>query len=149
MASTARAMAEHAVADVEDLDAVLADASVDSRLRKRLTQIRERRLAEVPGVPVSVAAGMLGLSAQTVRAWLDAGVLDAVPGSRPVKISTGRLAEAVSLVERLRRAGRDRDLLTAVVDRFEDESVASQPRVRRSLTALRDGRLQALSAEEL
>ncbi len=149
MASTARAMAEHAVADVEDLDAVLADASVDSRLRKRFTQIRERRLAEVPGVPVSVAAGMLGLSAQTVRAWLDAGVLDAVPGSRPVKISTGRLAEAVSLVERLRRAGRDRDLLTAVVDRFEDESVASQPRVRRSLTALRDGRLQALSAEEL
>jgi hypothetical protein len=76
-------------------------------------------------------------------------VLDAVPGSRPVKVSTGRLAKVVSLVERLRRAGRDRNLLTAVVDRFEDESVASQPRVRRSLTALRDGRLQALSAEEL
>lgn len=59
-------MAEHAVADVEDLDAVLADASVDPRLRKRLTQIRERRLAEVPGVSVSVAAPMLGLSSQTV-----------------------------------------------------------------------------------
>ena len=149
MASTARAMAEHAVADVEDLNAVLADASVEPRLRKRLTQIRERRLAEVPGVPVSVAARILGLSPQTVRAWLDAGVLDAMPGSRPVTISTGHLAEVVSLVERLRRAGRDRDLLTAVVDRFEDERVASQPRVRRSLTALRDGRLQALSAEEL
>jgi len=63
-----------------------------------------------------------------VRAWVGAGVLDAVPGSRPVKVSTGRLAEVVSLVERLRRVGRDRNLLTAVVDRFEDESVASQPR---------------------
>ncbi len=97
----------------------------------------------VAGASLRACAGR-----RSPRAWLGAGVLDAVPGSRPVKISTGRLAEAVSLVERLRRAGRDRDLLTAMVDRFEDESVASQPRVRRSLTALRDGRLQALSAEE-
>lgn len=149
MASTARAMAEHAVADVEDLDAVLADTSVDPRLRKRLTQIRERRLAEVPGVPVSVAGRMLGLSPQTVRAWLGAGVLDAVPGSQPVKVSTGRLAEVVSLVERLRRAGRDRDLLTAVVDRFEDERVLAQPRVRRSLEQLHQGQVEALSAEDL
>lgn len=149
MASTARAMAEHAVADVEDLDAVLADASVEPRLRKRLTHIRERRLAEVPGVPVSVAAGMLGLSPQTVRAWLGAGVLDGVPDARPVKVSTGRLAEVVSLVERLRRAGRDRDLLTAVVDRLEDESVLAQPRVLRSLEQLRQGPVEALSAEDL
>lgn len=149
MASTARAMAEHAVADVEDLDAVLADSSVEPRLRKRLTQVRDRRLAEVPGVPVSVAAGMLGLSPQTVRAWLGAGVLDAVPDSRPVKVATGRLAEVISLVERLRRAGRDRDLLTAVVDRLEDERILAQPRVRRSLGQLRQNQVEPLSAEDL
>ncbi|MDA8283653.1 MAG: hypothetical protein M0Z42_10275 [Actinomycetota bacterium] len=149
MASTARAMAEHAVADVEDLDAVLADASVEPRLRKRLVQVRDRRLAEVPGVSVSVAARMLGLSPQSVRAWMSAGVLDAVPGSRPIKVSTGRLAEVASLIARLRRAGKDRDLLRAVVDRLEDERVLAQPRVRRSLDQLRRGQVEALSVEEL
>lgn len=149
MASTAGSLAEHAVADVEDLDAVLADDSVEPELRRRLTQVRDRRLAEVPGVPVSVAARMLGLSSPTVRAWIGADVLDAVPGSQPVKVSTGRLAEVVSLVERLRRAGRDRDLLTAVVYRLEDESVLAQPRVSRSLEQLRHGQIDALSVEDL
>jgi hypothetical protein len=149
MASTAHAIAQHAVADVEDLDAVLADTSVEPRARKRLTQVRDRRLAEVPGVPISVAAGMLGLSPQSVRAWINAGVLDAVADTRPVKVSTGRLAKVVSLVERLRRAGKDRDLLNAVIDRLEDERLLAQPRVRRSLDQLRRGQVEALSAEEL
>ncbi len=142
-------MAEHAVADVEDLDAVIADASVEPNLRRRLHQVREHRLAEVPGVPVSAAARMLGTSPQTVRAWLAAGVLDAVPGLRPVKVSTGRLAEVVSLVQRLRRAGKDRGLLNAVVDRLDDERVTGQRRVRRSLDELHQGEIAMFSAEDL
>lgn len=80
---------------------------------------------------------------------MGAGVLDAVPGSRPTKVSTGRLAEVASLVERhLRRAGKDRDLLNAMVDRLEEERVLAQPRVHRSLNQLRQGQVEALSAEE-
>lgn len=92
---------------------------------------------------------MLGLSAQSVRAWLDAGVLDVVPSSQPRQVSTPRLVLVVSLVHRLSRAGRDRDLLRAVVDRLEDDRVSTLPRVRCSLDQLRRGQVEALSAENL
>lgn len=98
---------------------------------------------------MSAAARMLGLSPQTVRTWLGTGVLDAVPGSHPVKVSTGRLAEVGSLVQRLRRGGRDRDLLRAVVDRLDDDRVLDQRRVRRSLGELHRGEIEPVSAEEV
>ena len=142
-------VAQHVVADVEDLDAAMSDDSVGPEVRRRLASVRDRRLTEVPGVPVSVAAGVLGLSAQSVRAWLDAGVLDAVPSSQPLQVSTPRLVLVVSLVNRLRRVGRDRDLLRAVVDRLEDDRVSTLPRVRRSLDQLRRGQVEAFSAEDI
>jgi len=143
------AVAEHAVADVEDLDAALADDSVRPPVRHRLTEIRQRRLAEVPGVPVTTAARILGLSAQSVRAWLQAGVLEPMPGSAPLKVATGRLAEVASLVHQLRQAGHDRDLLRIIVDRLEDERVTAHPQVRRSLDQLHQGHLEPFSAADL
>ena len=142
-------VAKHAVADVEDLDAAISDDSVGPEVRRRLASVRDRRLTDVPGVPVSVAAGVLGLSAQSVRAWLDAGVLDAVPDSQPLQVSTPRLVLVVSLVHRLRRAGRDRDLLRVVVDHLEDDRIRTLPQVRRSLDQLRRGQVEAFSAEDL
>ena len=142
-------MAKHAVADVEDLDAAISDDSVGPEVRRRLASVRDRRLSEVPGVPVSVAAGVLGLSAQSVRAWLDAGVLDAVPDSQPLQVSIPRLVLVVSLVHRLRRAGLDRDLLRAVVDRLEDTRISTLPQVRRSLDQLHRGQVEAFSAGDL
>ncbi len=150
MTSGVRALvAKHAVADVEDLDAAISDNSVGPEVRRRLASVRDRRLSEVPGVPVSVAAGVLGLSAQSVRAWLDAGVLDAVPDSQPLQVSTPRLVLVVSLVHRLRRAGLDRDLLRAVVDRLEDARISTLPQVRRSLDQLHRGQAEAFSAGDL
>jgi len=146
---TRAAIAEHAVADVEDLDAALADDSVDPGLRRRLGDIRNRRLTEVPGISVATAARVLGLSAQSVRAWVEAGVLDTMPGSQPLKVTTSRLAEVASLVQRLRRAGRDRDLLGAVVDRSEDERVMAHPRICRSLEQLHRGQVEPFSAQDL
>lgn len=150
MASLARTVAaEHAVADLEDLDAAIADDSVAPEVRRRLVQVRDRRLAEVPGVSVATAARALGLSGQSVRSWVEAGVLDAVPGSQPLQVSTKRVAEVASLVHRLREAGQDRELLRAVVDRLEDERVLVQPRVRRSLDQLQRGEIEPFSAVDL
>lgn len=150
MTSLARTVvSEHAVADLEDLDAAIADDSVTPDVRRRLVQVRDRRLAEVPGVPVATAARALGLSGQSVRSWVEAGVLDAVPGSQPLQVSTKRVAEVASIVHRLRRAGQDRDLLRAVVDRLEDARLLAQPRVRRSLEQLRRGEIEPFSAEDL
>lgn len=80
---------------------------------------------------------------------MEAGVLDTMPGYRPLKVSTSRLAEVASLVQRLRRAGRDRDLLRAVVDRLEDGCVMAHPRVRRSLEQLHRGQVEPFSARGL
>lgn len=148
-ASLRTAVAEHAVADVEDLDAALADDSVSPPVRHRLTEVRQRRLAEVPGVPVTTAARILGLSPQSVRAWLQAGVLDPMPGSAPLKVATDRLAEVASLVHQLRQAGHDHDLLRVVVDRLEDDRVTAHPRVRLSLDQLHHGHLEPFSAADL
>lgn len=142
-------VAAHAVADLEDLGVAIADDSVAPEVRRRLVQVRDRRLAEVPGVSVAIAARALGLSGQSVRSWVDAGVLDIVPGSHPLQVSTKRVAEVASLVHRLRRAGQDRDLLRAVVDRLEDERVLAHPRVRRSLDQLRRDQIESFSAEDV
>lgn len=150
MTSLARTVvAEHAVADLEDLEAAIADGSVAGEVRRRLVQVRDRRLAEVPGVSVATAARALGISGQSVRSWVEAGVLDVVPGSRPLQVSTKRVAEAASVLHRLRQAGQDRDLLRAVVDRLEDERVLAQPRVRRSLDQLRRGEIEPFTAGDL
>jgi len=69
------------VRDLIDLDVATHDPSVSPQLRCRLTAMRQRREREVPGVRVSVAAKMLGLSERTTRDWLARGPLDPVPGA--------------------------------------------------------------------
>ena len=56
--------------DLIDLDVATHDPSVSPQLRRRLTLMRQRREQDVPGVPVSVAAHLLGLSERTARDWL-------------------------------------------------------------------------------
>jgi hypothetical protein len=141
--------AEAAVADLIDLDVATNDPSVSPQLRRRLTRMRQRREHEVPGVRVSVAAKMLGLSERTTRDWLDRGPLDAVPGAKPVRISTASLARVLPAVQGLREIGQDRDLLPALVDRLEDQRIRSHPRVRTSLDQLHRGDYEFFASEDL
>ncbi len=46
------------------------------------------------------------------------------------------------------RPAKHRDLLNAVVDRLEGDRFLAKPRLRRSLDQLRQGQVEALSAEE-
>lgn len=131
--------AETAVLDLIDLEAAAQDPSVSPQLRRRLTVMRQRREEAVPGVRVSVAAGLLGLSERTVRDWMARGPLDPVPGAKPARVSTTSLARVVPLVHRLREIGEDRDLLRRIVEHLEDDRVRSLPRVKQSLEQLRRG----------
>src|SRR5437016_5397930 len=52
--------AEAAVLDLIDLDVATRDPTVSPQLRRRLTLMRQRREEGLPGVRLSVAAGLLG-----------------------------------------------------------------------------------------
>lgn len=141
--------AEAAVQDLIDLDVATQDPSVSPQLRRRLTLMRQRREQEVPGVRVSVAAKMLGLSERTTRDWLAHGPLDPVPDAKPARVSTASLAEVLPAVARLRELGQDRELLRALVDRLEADRILSSPRVKKSLEQFRRGEHRPLSSADL
>lgn len=141
--------AEAAVQDLIDLDMATHDPSVSPQLRRRLTRMRQRREQEVPGVRVSVAAKMLGLSERTTRDWLERGPLDPVPGAKPARVSTASLARVLPAVETLRELGQDRELLRALVDRLEDQRIRSHPRVRKSIEQMNRGEYEFFSSEDL
>ncbi len=141
--------AEAAVQDLIDLDVATQDPSVSPQLRRRLALMRQRREQQVPGVRVSVAAKMLGLSERTTRDWLAHGPLDPVPGAKPARVSTASLATVLPAVEKLRALGQDRDLLRALVDRLEAERILGHPRVRKSLEQLHRGEYEPFSSEDL
>jgi DNA-binding transcriptional MerR regulator len=141
--------AEAAVLDLIDLDIAARDPSASPQLRQRLTVMRQRREEGLPGVRVSVAAGLLGLSERTVRDWMTRGPLDPVPGAKPARVSTASLARVVPAVIRLREIGRDRDLLRALVEQLEDDRVQSLPRVKKSLEQLRQGDYEFVTSAQL
>lgn len=141
--------AEAAVLDLIDLDVATRDPTLSPQLRERLTLMRQRREEGLPGVRVSVAAGLLGLSERTVRDWMARGPLDSVPGAKPARVSTASLARVVPLVARLREIGQDRDLLRALIERLEDDRVRSLPRVKKSLDQMRRGDYEFVSSANL
>lgn len=141
--------AEAAVLDLIDLDVATRDPTVSPQLRRRLTLMRQRREEGIPGVRLSVAATLLGLSERTVRDWAGRGPLDLVPGAKPARVSTTSLARVVPLVRQLQAMGQDRDLLGALVRRLEDERVRSLPRVKKSLKQMERGDYELLSSADL
>lgn len=141
--------AEAAVQDLIDLDVATHDPSVSPQLKRRLTLMRQRREQEVPGVRVSVAAKMLGLSERTTRDWLAHGPLDPVPDAKPARVSTASLAEVLPAVEKLRELGQDRELLRALIDKLEADRILASPRVKKSLEQFRRGEYRPFSSADL
>ncbi len=141
--------AEAAIQDLIDLDVAMHDPSVSPQLRRRLTLMRQRREQEVPGVRVSVAAKMLGLSERTTRDWLAHGPLDAVPGAKPARVKTASLAQVLPAVAKLRELGQDRELLRALIDRLEDGRIRRHPRVRKSIEQMHRGEYEPFTNADL
>ncbi len=94
------------VAAHRSLDALLHDTA---RLRR--------------GVPVSVAAGELGTTTPTVRAWINRGVLELVPGVSPKQVSVRSLGFALAAVAMIRSVGANQRLLTRIVEVLDDLQV--------------------------
>jgi excisionase family DNA binding protein len=102
---------------VEDLIALqqLAEQERDAARRGSLDAVREHVAERDRGAKVGEAAQVLGVSAPTVRAWIEAGALRAVAGSRPVRVGVMSLAVTKGVMDELRRHRDDRALLVDVL----------------------------------
>lgn len=116
---------------------------------EELLEVATEAVASIGPVKLSLAAALLALSDNTVRAWVDQGVLQPVPGSSPAAVDPVRLHQVMHVVHELRAAGRNRDMLTAVWYRLQDQALLDREDLTESLQELRAGRKKtALTQEE-
>jgi transposase-like protein len=124
----------------------LADHEDDPARRRSLDALRDR-LAERDSAKVSEAAKTLGVSPPTVRAWIEAGLLEPVAGASPTRIDLRSLAVVKRAVDLLRRHRDDRYLLTQVMRLLRDNSVLAN--ADEGFDDLRAGRLISLDDSKL
>jgi hypothetical protein len=108
-------------ADVADAVLALGNASVPAPVRKQLTAMIERSEQAGQGVPVSVAAKVLGVTEPTTRSWIERGALKVVLGSRPAAVTPRSLGEALAAATKIRQVGQDARLLRRLLDVLEDQ----------------------------
>lgn len=87
-------------------------------------------------VRLSYAAAVLDVADQTVRDWLDAGLLDDFGGA-PQRVGLESVARVRELVRDLRASGRQRDLMTAVLRALELDELRHDERFQDSLAQMR------------
>jgi DNA-binding transcriptional ArsR family regulator len=136
---------------VEDLLAleVLAEQEDDPDRRRALELVRTHLADRDRGAKVSEVAELLGLSQPTVRAWMEAGVLEARDETTPARVDVLSLAEIKRAVDLLREHGHDRNLLAAVMRLLRDRSALTGDGVRDGFTDLAAGRIVPVTEELL
>ncbi len=136
---------------VEDLIVLqrLAEQERDAARRRSLDAVREHVAERDRGAKVGEAAQVLGVSAPTVRAWIEAGALRAVAGSSPLRIGVMSLAATKSVVEELRRHRDDRALLVDVLRILRDRGVLAGEDVAAGMGDLSAGRVRQLDQAAL
>lgn len=76
------------------------------------------------------------MSNQTVRSWIDQGILDGFGGS-PQRVGLESVVRAKRIADELREQGRDRDLMTAVLSRLEVQKLEKDKEFRESVGQMR------------
>lgn len=98
----------------------LAKDELDAGRRRSLDEVRTHVARREHGAKVSEAATVLGISQPTVRAWIDAGILSAVPGMKPVRVEVLALADTKRALDLIREHADDRPLLVTVMRMLRD-----------------------------
>jgi hypothetical protein len=115
-----------------------ARASADEGLTSQLTQHAWGIVREADPVRLSYAAAVLDVADQTVRDWLDAGLLEDFGGS-PQRVGLESVTRVRELVRDLREAGHQRDLMTAVLRALELDELRRDDRFQTSVAQMRSG----------
>jgi predicted nucleotidyltransferase/transposase-like protein len=116
----AEVSAAEIIDDLNQLRDLMAEERDPARSRG-ISQLRRRVASRAGGAKVSEAAQALGVSAPTVRSWIELGVLQEMPESSPRRVDILRLADVKRIVDLLRADGHDRELLPEVRRRLRDD----------------------------
>jgi excisionase family DNA binding protein len=127
----------------------LAEHEADADRRRRLLNLADRVADREEGAKVSEAARILGVSSPTVRAWIGAGVLAAVPDRTPLRVELSSIAAAKRAADEVRRIKDDAHLLAEVYRVLRDRAALDRPDVRAGIEDLRAGRTIELTPELL
>lgn len=87
--------------------------------RRALGTVRSHLARRERGAKVSEVAQVLGVSQPTVRAWIDAGVLEPIAEATPVRVELLSLADVKRALDLIRRHA-DRQLLVGVMHVLRD-----------------------------
>ncbi|HVA61749.1 MAG TPA: helix-turn-helix domain-containing protein [Mycobacteriales bacterium] len=131
---------------VDDLIALqrLADQERDAARRRALEAVRQHVAERDRGAKVAEAAQVLGVSAPTVRAWIDAGVLRPLAATGPARVDVASLAATKQVVDELRRHREDRHLLTEVLRLLRDRAAFSGDDAHAAVEDAAAGRVRRL-----
>lgn len=123
----------------------LAAHEDDPERRRSLDEIHRRVAARERGVKVSEAAAVLSLSQPTVRAWIEAGVLEPVRDAAPVRIEVLPLADVKHALDLVRQHTEDRHLLAHVMRTLRDRADLASAALSEGLADLTAGRTVPLT----
>lgn len=124
---------------VEAVERVAASLRPNDARRLELLRVVAGSLSAVPPVRPVIAARLLNLSEQTVRAWVREGVLDATVSKPRLLLDAERLHTVRHLVDDLRAAGKVDGLLDAVYRRLVDATCLDNEDLHESLEQMRRG----------
>jgi Helix-turn-helix domain len=127
----------------------LAEQERDAARRRRLVAVANRVADRDAGAKVADAARILGVSAPTVRAWIEAGVLATVPERSPVRVQISSLAATKRAVDSIHKHKDDRHLLVDVLHMLRDRAALAGRDVTEGIEDLRAGRLTKLDRARL
>jgi DNA-binding transcriptional MerR regulator len=133
--------AERMVADVALLNEIAAGRLDRQGIRQAAELLLEHKRDELPSVSIAVAARLLGVSRTTVEAWRQDGILISATRRRRHEVTTDSLVRVQTLVDELRRLGRERELREHVWWSAQDNSDYADSRLAEALLQLRAGEL--------
>lgn len=108
----------------------------DSRTAAEIEDLAWEHVRDADPVRISHAQKLLDMSNQTVRSWIDEGILDGFGGS-PQRVGLESVVRAKRIADELREEGRDRDLMTAVLSRLEALALEKDKEFRQSVGQMR------------
>jgi hypothetical protein len=134
--------AEQVVADVALLHDIAEGKLDEQQVREAAQTLLERRQHELPSVSVAVAARLLCVSRTTIESWRQVGVLvEAAAGRQRHEVTTDSVVRLHSLLEELRRLGKNRELRDYVWWSAQDAADYADGKLAEALQQLHSGEL--------
>lgn len=127
----------------------LAELEGDDERRLALLGVHDHVAERARGAKVSDATRVLNVSPPTIRAWIDAGLLEAVPGRSPAQVTLTSLATVKRALDEVRANSSDRHLLADVLRVLRDRGALTGHDVTAGIDDLNAGHRRTLTPARL